>query len=748
MHYLLQTQLQKFFVSQEVLPDLAVWQNLLADISACYDTIDQERTHNQKKLSDLSEEMEHLYERQKKSHEAQLKSILSTLPDVLYLLDDEGVYLEVLTDKEEQLYRQKNELIGQNVQQVLPEEVSKKINHAIEKASLSDGALVTFEYVLMVHSRECYFEGRLTKSALTMNNKAVFVFLALDITSRKQAQQRDHLMLSAMQSSPAAIALLDDSKFIIQANKAYQNLIDQIRMPIDNVYRSSRQFLSGLKETDFIEIWRLVDQDGSWKGELDFQLENGELKNTLLSIETHFEEITSKKYYVVLLTDFTELKKSQKKLDDIANRDTLTGLPNRSLFQGRLQMAIERADRTDEPLAVFFFDIDRFKVVNDSLGHRVGDQLLVKVAERLKNALRKVDTLARFGGDEFVVIMENVNTEADAVFVVNSILSCFVEPFRLEGYELDVTVSIGICFYPNGARDALEIMKNCDTAMYRAKEKMASSHQFYTEELSFKAINYLSIVVDLRQALNESQLKLVYQPQYNIKTGQIVGVEALIRWLHPAKGEIFPNDFIPIAESSGLIQPIGFWVVREACEQILSWDMQGLPPIKVAVNVSRKELTGPNFIENIAKLIEEKRINPSRLEMEITESTIFEDAKASTENLIRLSEMGIRLAIDDFGTGYSSLASLKEMPLNKLKIDRGFVRDILVDENDKAIVLASLGLAKSFNLEVVCEGIETLEQEEMLSLSGCSTGQGFFFSGPVSADKIVELINVGRSCAG
>lgn len=441
-----------------------------------------------------------------------------------------------------------------------------------------------------------------------------------------------------------------------------------------------------------------------------------------------------------------EIDKVKVRMAYLAQHDVLTDLPNRILLNDRLAQAIALAHRQGKQLALMFLDLDRFKHINDSLGHAVGDQLLQSVAARLTAGVRSSDTVCRQGGDEFVILLADVEHAGDAALSAQKILAALTVPHRVDQLELHVTVSIGISIYPDDGQDADTLIKSADTAMYHAKEGGRNNYQFFEQDMNVLAVERHVIEGGLRRALQRQEFVLHYQPKIDLETGAISGVEALVRWQHPQRGQVLPEQFVWIAEDCGLIVPIGAWVLREACRQVRTWQDAGLSPIPVAVNISAMQFRHKDFLESLTGILKDTGLAPRYLELELTESVLMHDADATACVLKALKAMGVRLAIDDFGTGYSSLSYLKRFPIDTLKIDQSFLRDIMhatSDSDDAAIVAAVVSMGKSLNQRVIAEGVETREQLAFLQAQGCGEGQGFYFSGPVSADELAGLLRTG-----
>ncbi|HJP37413.1 MAG TPA: EAL domain-containing protein, partial [Gammaproteobacteria bacterium] len=414
-----------------------------------------------------------------------------------------------------------------------------------------------------------------------------------------------------------------------------------------------------------------------------------------------------------------ERKLSDRHLRYLSHHDKLTGLANRELFKDRLAQAVARAERSGNLVALLFLDLDRSKSINDMLGHLAADKLLVAVAERLKTCVRNVDTIARLGGDEFTIVLEDVATPFDAELVCRKVVGALEDPLEIEGQEIYATASIGVTFFPTDATEVTGLIRNADVAMYRAKEDGRNKYHLFTADLNARAVERLSIETALRHALDREELFLCYQPKVNLQTGRVLGVEALVRWQHPHRGIVSPDEFVPVAEETGLIVPVGEWVLRQACEDALRWSRSGVEDVNVAVNLSARQFRQGDLLKTVDNIFCELSFDPNRLELEITESLLMDDTEASEVALYDLKAFGLSIYLDDFGTGYSSLAYLKKFPIDGLKIDRSFIRDIPGDVDDEAITRAIVALSQAQRLKVVAEGVETRAQLDFLNLEGC-----------------------------
>jgi diguanylate cyclase (GGDEF)-like protein/PAS domain S-box-containing protein len=443
------------------------------------------------------------------------------------------------------------------------------------------------------------------------------------------------------------------------------------------------------------------------------------------------------------IRDITERKKADAQMIHWAQHDFLTDLPNRFLLNDRIDQAIAWALRHGKQIAVLFLDLDGFKYINDSLGHSIGDRLLQSIAKRLEQCVRAPDTVSRQGGDEFVVLLSEEEHWEDAAIVAGRMLQSVADAHAINQHDLHVTASIGVSVYPDDGMDAETLVKNADTAMYNAKENGRQSYQFFKPDMNIRAVERQSIEEGLRRALERREFTLHYQPKINLRTGAITGAEALIRWTHPTRGQVLPGQFIPIAEECGLIRPIGRWVLREACRQARAWVDAGLPVATMAVNVSAMQLRQENFLQSVFAVLQDTGLDPGSLELELTESVLMKHAESTAATLQDLREKGVRVAVDDFGTGYSSLSYLKKFPIDALKIDQSFVRQIGTAGDDAAIVTAVINMARSLKLLVIAEGVETQEELEFLQAHQCEEGQGYYFSRPVPPEQFSKLLETG-----
>jgi diguanylate cyclase (GGDEF)-like protein/PAS domain S-box-containing protein len=565
------------------------------------------------------------------------------------------------------------------------------------------------------------------------NEGSIWVFA--DITERKLAEEKLRLSATVLEHIADAVTVLDVHGRVLAINPAFTQITGYTEM--EALGQQSSLTRPGRDDEPFYrQMWQDLLETGFWRGERWEKRKNGEAYLEWLTVSSVRDDDDQVTHYVCVFSDITEVKESQDKLDHLAHHDPLTALPNRLLFHDRLQHAMVRCARAGQQLAVLFIDLDRFKNVNDTLGHHVGDLLLKQVAGQLTACLREGDTLARLGGDEFIVLLEDVGGPG-AAHVAEKLMALFEQPLTVSGYELFVTGSVGISLFPQDATDLNMLIRNADVAMYQAKARGRNGYQFYAPSMSGEGAMRLRLESLLRRAIEKGEIFLEYQPQVEIDTGRLVGVEALVRWDSPELGRVAPVRFIPVAEDTGFISQLGQWVLAEACSQMRRWDRAGLSVPKMAVNLSVRQFERGSIAPVVAAVLQETGLAAARLQLEVTESVIMNTSDA-LQHINDLRAVGVGLAIDDFGTGYSSLAYLSQLPVQTLKIDRSFIQDILVDANDEAIAVAVIQLGKSLNLSVVAEGVENEEQAAFLLRHGCRQAQGYLYSRPVAAGDILS----------
>jgi diguanylate cyclase (GGDEF)-like protein/PAS domain S-box-containing protein len=557
-------------------------------------------------------------------------------------------------------------------------------------------------------------------------------------------QRWKNIQLSRVfESTLEGIMITDTNSVILAVNPAFSKITgytaDEVIGKTPKILRSGRQ-----DAAFYQEMWQTLKESGHWQGEIWNRRKSGEVYPEWLAIAAIRNEAGEINQYAALFNDITEQKKTEQQLVHLAYHDALTGLPNRLLFDDRLNMALAHAQRSGTMLAVMFLDLDRFKNINDGLGHSIGDKLLRAVAERLSRTVRQEDTVARMGGDEFTVLLPDISHVEDAVEVSEKILDVLKQPLQIDAHELFVTSSIGISIYPDDGDQAEALMKNADTALYRAKEAGRDNYQFYTPAMNAQTLEKLTLENRLRHALERNQFELHYQPQMHLATGQIVGTEALLRWRTEEDELIPPMDFIPLLEETGLIIPVGAWVLQQACMQNSAWQASGQPPLRVAVNLSARQFGQRDLLHTVQDCLSNSGLAANMLELEVTESLVMEATTGNQDVMADLKAAGLQLAMDDFGTGYSSLSYLKRLPFDTIKIDRSFIRDMLSNPEDVAIVKTIINLAHALKRRVIAEGVETQEQLAQLRQLGCDEIQGYLLSRPLPAEAVPQWLEQQR----
>ncbi|MBL0038035.1 MAG: EAL domain-containing protein [Nitrosomonadales bacterium] len=570
-----------------------------------------------------------------------------------------------------------------------------------------------------------------------------FIEVIEDITARKEATEQLRLFARIFDTINEGVVVTDSSNNIVSVNPAFSAITGY--SATEAIGKNPRMLHSGLMDQSFYDkMWQSIKKNGRWQGEITDRRKNGESYVEWLSISTMKDARGEFSHYIAVVSDISERKAAEERMVYIAQHDFLTNLPNRMMLHDRLAQAIAHAGREQRKVAVMFLDLDRFKGVNDTLGHLVGDKLLKVVAGRISSVARTSDTVSRLGGDEFAVMLPYIENTDDVATIAIKLLASIAGSCVIDGNEIEVTTSIGISVFPEDGNDSESLIAHADAAMYQAKGNGRNNYQFFTHEMNRRTLERMAIKNKLSHALERNELFLLYQPQVDLQSGRIVGVEALIRWNHPVYGHVLPAQFIPIAEENGLIPPMGEWVLREACRQNQEWRKLGLMKITMAVNLSAVQFRQKNLGEIIKAILYESGLAPSGLELEITEGVVMQDAEAAILLLEDMKAMGLKLSVDDFGTGYSSLSYLKRFPIDKFKIDQSFVRDLATDTDDAVIVSTIISMAHSLKLKVIAEGVETAEQLAFLKQQGCDEIQGYYFSQPVSAEEFTKLLSSDR----
>jgi diguanylate cyclase (GGDEF)-like protein/PAS domain S-box-containing protein len=559
-----------------------------------------------------------------------------------------------------------------------------------------------------------------------------------DLTDIKQREAALDLHAGVFMNNMEGIVICDANVRIKSVNQAFTDITgypaeEAIGQP-PSILNSGRQDAAFYKE-----MWRQIKENGRWQGEIWNRRKNGEIFAEWLTINVDHAPDGGVRHYYAIFSDITQRKAAEEKIRHIIQHDTLTNLPNQSLLRDRLGLALAHAKRSQEALAVLFMDMDRFKLINDSLGPTAGDALLVEVAQRLKNSVRQQDTVSRQGGDEFTLLLPEVDAGA-AAHVAQKLLKCLSEPYQISGQQLVVSPSIGIAVYPTDGQEVDTLLQASDMAMYRAKSDGGNAFRFHTADMQQQVNKTLRVENDLRKALRDNELLLHYQPQISFTTGRVVGCEALVRWQHPELGLVPPGDFIPVAEDSGLIAPIGDWVLRTATQQCRTWQKAGLTDLVMAINVSTVQFRQEDFAQSVQNALEAAGLEARFLEVEITESVMADNPERAIRTIRQLHDLGVQLSIDDFGTGYSSFSYLKRFKIHKIKIDQSFIRDLHTEGNSASIAEAIISMGHSLGLSVIAEGVETANHAQWLAAHRCDEAQGYLYARPMPALQFVAWI--------
>ncbi|HET6757589.1 MAG TPA: EAL domain-containing protein [Burkholderiales bacterium] len=672
--------------------------------------------------------------------EARLNAICDATQDAVLLLSEHGLIESVNASACRMFGLSDSEACGQLIDALvtLPRERGEHVTRALK----ADAPWIEREAVGRKKGGGA-FPAELSVSAMNSGSSHRYTLVVRDISRRTHAEdllRQIEARFSALTENASEVIV------VVQENGA----VSYASPSLARVLGYNAQDFIGKSAFDYIHFEDLgsvqaalssINNKPGAKAVVEFRFRHADgAWRVLEAVGKNCVDNPSVSGIVLNSRDVTERRLTEQRATYLAQHDSLTGLPNRNLLHDRIQRALVAAGRSHTRVGILFIDLDRFKTINDSLGHQIGDRLLQAVAQRVLSCVREGDTVARQGGDEFVVVLPGVNDAEDTARVAQKILDALPQSFRIEQQDFHITSSIGICLYPDDGSDVETLKRHADTAMYQAKESGRNTYRFFTGRMNEAAQERLLLENNLRRAVRQKEFKLFYQSQIDLASGSIVGVEALVRWQHPEKGLVAPSDFIPIAEETGLIVNLGEWVLHEACREARGWQVAGLPAVKVTVNLSARQFREKDLLGTVRGALTASELDPRFLELELTESVVMEDADATITTLEELNELGVALAIDDFGTGYSSLSYLKRFPIDKLKIDQSFVRDVTNDPNDAAIASAIIALARSLKVKVIAEGVETFEQLAFLREHGCEEGQGYYFAKPVPGYEFTQFL--------
>jgi diguanylate cyclase (GGDEF)-like protein/PAS domain S-box-containing protein len=674
--------------------------------------------------------------------EEEFRDFLETLPDAIIIVDESGIMTMINRQAEKLFGFSHGDLTGEKVELLIPDRFTSHPAHRdnfVKAPSTREMCERDQLYARKKNGEE--FPVEIALSPLRSGGGTVTVVCSIrDVTRYKESEEQLRLAADVFEGSSDGILILDAEGRVIRINKASTLITGFI---IDELIGKIPEFMQFGSPDDPSGkgVRQQVEQTGRLIGEAWHQRKNGEIYSVWQTVTALKNDVGEIRNFVVIFSDISESQKAEEQINHLLQYDPLTNLPNRHLFNELGIHALQRAHLSPNgQVAVLYLDLDGSQQVNDSLGYSAGDRLLQLVSQRFKGRIAEGGIVARIASDEFAILLEDIEDPGEVASTADAILASFRAPFELEGNNLLTSTSIGISVYPNDGDSIDALLKHAATATKKAKKQGKNAYHFYSKEMTSNAVKRLCIESDLRLALEREELVVYYQPQFSLETGQVTGAEALVRWFHPEKGLVSPVQFISVAEESGLIVPLGEWVLNRACKDLSGWHQQNLPIKYVSVNVAGLQVQQGNLVRLTETVMAQNELEASNLELEITENFIMDQARESLLQLDALKEVGIGLAIDDFGTGYSSLSYLKRLPIDTLKIDQSFVRHVMENTSDRAIIRAIIALGKSLEFSLIAEGVETAEQHSFLKKEGCDIGQGFLFSRPIPANEFEQLL--------
>jgi diguanylate cyclase (GGDEF)-like protein/PAS domain S-box-containing protein len=668
----------------------------------------------------------------------ELTSIFKNLQEVYYRIDSDGKIERVSDSVFTLLGYTTSELVGQKMADIyVKPDGREKFLQAINAA----GGRIFNQDVLLKHKKGKRVWASTSAHILYDENNEPngIEGIARNVTELKSHVLQLNKLTNVLNHTADMVMVTNTNGIIEYVNQKFESVTGYSSEEVCGKYPSI--LASGKQpEKTYQELWKTIKSGHKFETIFINKRKDGSLYYEEKTISPLADDMDNIIYYISTSKDITKRIESEKKLAHLAHHDALTGLPNRTQIINRLNQALYHAEIHNRLIAVMFIDLDRFKEINDTYGHNVGDELLIQLTERLSRSVRSEDTVGRYAGDEFVILLDDIDNEHHISILAQKLVDTLNEAFIIYGRKVKISASIGVSFFPTDGKTTNILIRNADIAMYRAKEIGKNAYQFYSNDLSAKIFERLTLESHLRHALEKNEFVLYYQPQVDLRTNHIISVEALIRWQHPYMGLVPPNNFISLLEETGLIESVGNWIIRTACQQLKHWHDLGLNHLHMSINLSSRQFNNPELFDNINEIIRNTQVNPEYLEFEITESMLMRKTSSIVSSLQSLSTLGIHFAIDDFGTGYSSLSYLRRFPIDTIKIDKSFIRDIPENEDDAAITKAIIGLAKSLSLKVIAEGVENNKQLDFLEQNECNYIQGYYFWPPVQAGEITGIL--------